>query len=573
MHRSSAFVLIGLLLASCATGDVDPEAPDTPVATPTASDTPEDTAASPTPGELSGPPLRPRMVVTGPEEVVFDWSEDACDPENIPDIAARAFRGADDQVRLLIGHWDNYAMVGPTLDEVTLDCTPLLTSDFDPDPAAFNDSEWLGSVATEDGETVHAIIHNEYRGDTHGTARPGQCPSGARLTCLDTSFTLAVSRDGGVTFDHVTEPPGHLLSTLPRQFDDKGRPSGIRQPSNLVRGPDDAWYLFGNVSDYPDDPAAPFEDQWTCLLRTTDLGDPAAWRYWDGDGFNGQVVDPYVTDVTADEPRCAPVDDDLGNVMHESVVWVEPLERYVMLGIDLVGDDVSRWAIQTSFSTDLLSWSPPEPVMELAAYPGVADAETDVFHAYLSLLDPDSSDRSFSTSDDDAYVYVTRFNAGSSSLDRDLLRIPVAFEEVEVEARSWTFETDGDTEGWFALNALAPLEALDGALRTTVVGEDPYMAVTGLSADSSLWDTVVVTMAVDGGGSTSAELFFTTSTTPEGEDTRVDFPTVVRADGELHTYEIPVGVNPYWADAITGLRVDPARSGDRQVVIESIELS
>jgi hypothetical protein len=512
------------------------------------------------------------MQVTGDAEVVFDWSEDACDPENIPDIAARAFRGADGQVRLIIGHWDNYAMVGRDLDDVAMVCDPLLRSDFDPDPAMFNDSEWIGSVATEDGQTVYAIVHNEYRGDTHGAARPGQCPSGVRFTCLDTSFTLAVSTDGGITFDHVTDPPGHLLSTLPEPFDDEGRPTGIRQPSNVVRGPDGAWYLFGNVSDYPDDPAAPFEDQWTCVLRTEVLGDPSAWRYWDGRAFDGTVADPYSTALGADPPRCRPVDERLGNVMYESVVWVEPLDRYVMLGIAPIGNDVTRWAIHTSFSEDLLTWSVPEAVHELAAYAGVGDPEVDVFHAYLSLLDPDSPDLSFGTSDAGAWIYVTRFNAGSSSLDRDLLRLPVSFAEVAVEAPAWTFDTDGDTEGWASLNALAPLETADGSLQTRVTGTDPYLAVTGLAATTDLWGEIVVRMAVDGGGTTTADVFFTTDLTPESEDTRIGFPSAVRADGVMREYVIDVRRNRAWTGTVTGLRVDPAVDGDRAVEIDSIVL-
>ena len=37
------------------------------------------------------PLLLPRVEITGPEEVVWDWSDQQCEPENIPDIAARAF--------------------------------------------------------------------------------------------------------------------------------------------------------------------------------------------------------------------------------------------------------------------------------------------------------------------------------------------------------------------------------------------------------------------------------------------------------------------------------------------------
>ena len=44
------------------------------------------------------------LVISGPEEMVFDWTTDRCEDGNIPDIAARAFRDADGQVQLTIGH-------------------------------------------------------------------------------------------------------------------------------------------------------------------------------------------------------------------------------------------------------------------------------------------------------------------------------------------------------------------------------------------------------------------------------------------------------------------------------------
>ena len=200
-----------------------------------------DTTASttaPTVADAAPPELvtRSRIVVTGPEQIVFDWTTDQCEPEHIPDIAARAYRDAAGRVQLTIGHYVTYRMIGPSLDELVSDCSTVqLRSDYDPDPSQFNDSEWIGAPYTLDGETVYAVVHNEYRGDTHAGARPGQCPSGQRLPCLDTSFTMLVSTDGGDTFDDILPPPNHLIATLPYQYLDDTVPSGIRQPSNIIR--------------------------------------------------------------------------------------------------------------------------------------------------------------------------------------------------------------------------------------------------------------------------------------------------------------------------------------------------
>jgi len=161
------------------------------------------------------------LEVSGPAEIVFDWTNDRCEDENIPDIAARAFRDAEGRVQLWIGHYYNYRMIGPDLNNVKPDCTAsIMRSDFDPDPSKFNDSEWLAAPYTEDGTTIYGIVHNEYRGDTHSAARPGQCPSGDRLTCLDTSVTEVISTDGGDSFHDILEPPNHMVATMPYSFND-----------------------------------------------------------------------------------------------------------------------------------------------------------------------------------------------------------------------------------------------------------------------------------------------------------------------------------------------------------------
>jgi len=43
------------------------------------------------------------LEISGPEEVVFDWSNDHCEEFNIPDITAIAFRDADGMVNLTTG--------------------------------------------------------------------------------------------------------------------------------------------------------------------------------------------------------------------------------------------------------------------------------------------------------------------------------------------------------------------------------------------------------------------------------------------------------------------------------------
>ncbi len=431
-----ALIVFALLMAACSNTTVDGEstttAPTTTSGVITTTTFAPTTAAPPATSTTTtttsppGPELVPQITVTGPEQVVFDWTTDQCEPEHIPDIAARAFRDAEGQVQLIVGHYVNYRMIGPDLNNVATDCTgPMLVSDYDPDPAQFNDSEWIGSTYTIDGETVYAVVHNEYRGDTHNASRPGQCPSQDRLTCLDTSLTMAISTDGGDTYSDIAPAPGHLIATLPYTFDDEGVPSGLRQPSNIIEGPDGLRYLFSNISDYPN------EEQWVCAMRTADIADPAAWRYWDGSGFNGQLANPYTEDVSSGQ-KCAPLElADLSGGVQEAVVFDEVLQQYVMMGVTFHPDAPEpHFGVYYSLSDSLISWSPRELLLELPITPVVDDPLNDLSFAYVSILDPDSTSMNFETTDGEAYLYMTRFNEGADSLDRDLVRWPIRLELV-----------------------------------------------------------------------------------------------------------------------------------------------
>ena len=106
--------------------------------------------------------------IIGPEEVVFDWTRDRCDMLDVPDLPARAFRDMDGKVQLLASHYVSRRMVGDTLNSVKRECAVVMNSDYDPEPSKFNYKEWIGSVYTVDGNTIYALVHNEYQGDIAG---------------------------------------------------------------------------------------------------------------------------------------------------------------------------------------------------------------------------------------------------------------------------------------------------------------------------------------------------------------------------------------------------------------------
>ena len=353
--------------------------------------------------------------ITGPEEIVFDWSSDRCETEDIPDLPARAFRDADGNVQLIAS---NRRMIGNDLDSLVRDCSLTMGSDMDADPAHYNDWELLHALYTTDGQNIHALVHNEYAGHTH----EGMCPSGSYFPCWYNSVTYAYSTDQGKTYTHAPAP-AHLVASVPYQYVADSGPYGIFNPSNIIHNPADGYYY----SMLHLEPRG--EQQWgTGVMRTRTLDDPTSWRCWDGSGFNATFVNPY-TEINFDpgEHICAPVSwDNLGK-MYDNLTFNTYLNKFLLIGATGLWDPDREEGVNGfyfSLSDDLINWTPPRLIMEGSLW---WTANNDVDRVgYPSVLDPDDTSRNFEHSDSEVYLYFTRWNAGTD-YDRDLIRIPIRF--------------------------------------------------------------------------------------------------------------------------------------------------
>ena len=360
--------------------------------------------------------------ISGPEEVVFDWTTDRCSDIDLPDFPARAFRDSSNQVNLIASHYVARVFTGPDLNLVTRDCDIVMGSDRDTDPSMFNDGEWIGAVYTEDGNTIHALLHNEFEGWRH----PGYCRTTGIWTadCWYNGLTAAVSTDSGQSFNHPVAPPLHLVASSPLIYENNQGPRGIFHPSNILRAADGYYYAFAHRVEVF---APPDGVKWAaCLMRTPDLADPDAWRFWDGAAFSGRFVNPY-TDAFSDpaDHYCAAVDLDDIRDMTQSLTWNDYLNRYVLIGASNLG---STHGFYISYSENLIDWTLRSLIVERYLPWYVPDASIP-HYAYPSLLDPASTSMSFDTAGETGYIYYTRNNRMPSSgdLDRDLLRLPVRF--------------------------------------------------------------------------------------------------------------------------------------------------
>ena len=364
-----------------------------------------------------------QIAIDGEWEVVFDWTNDRCNDQNIPDLPTRAFRDANGDINLLISHTKMTRMMGADFENLAMDCTVINTSAHNPDPSLYTEAEWISSVYTDDGINIFALIHNEFQGNAQ--LEDGVCPSFEYFKCWYNTITAAMSADGGTSFEHLRNPPEHLVANFPKRYIPDGGVFGAFSPSNIIEK-DGYYYAYFKLQTYF------LEAQHTCLMRTDDLSDPASWRYWNGVDFIGEFADPYREEIRSEaQHTCAPIALNEIAQMYEGIVWNTYLEKYVLVGTTSDPTQTpNRFGFYYALSDDLIHWEHRVNLLELPLPWTVAD-HRETNYLYPTLIDHDSPSMSFETSGEVAYLYFTRNNFGQGSLDRDLLRVKVRFEHGE----------------------------------------------------------------------------------------------------------------------------------------------
>jgi hypothetical protein len=356
--------------------------------------------------------------IQGPEETMFSWNRDRCDDSDFPDLAARAYRNADNGVQLISAHFVNRRFVGPALDDLAHPCRVVMTSGFDADPAKFNDREWLAAPYTLDGRTVYSLVHNEYQGQQH----PGRCPSGEYFQCWYNAITLAVSHDGGATFRDARPPPRHLVASVPYRYVPDGGAYGLFSPSNIIRKDDGFYYALMATRQYRRQAFG------SCLMRTQQLDDPGSWRAWDGSDFSIALTSPYAPNSS--QRVCTPVSPNQIGGMHESLTYNTYLGKHVLVGMsqDVVPGRGLTSGIYYSVSENLTDWSRRKLIAQAVHPSGYACGDRNPI-LYPSLIDDQSDSRNFETTGQRPFMYFTRFHYRDcvQTANRDLVRVRVRF--------------------------------------------------------------------------------------------------------------------------------------------------
>jgi hypothetical protein len=362
------------------------------------------------------------VAITGPEEIIYDYSTQACDVVDMGDGRATAFRDGLGRLQILMAQPNNRRLIGTNFNDLTHDCSITMGSDLSPYPWEFNDQEWIAAPWAKADGTVDTLVHSEYHGQRH----PGWCPGNVFIRCRYNTVTLAQSINNGDTFTQAP-PPNHLVAALPYPYwPDAGR-YGVFGPSNLFEH-DGFIYNFLLISEGVKEQAPG-----ACLMRTReqDLDDRRSWRVWDGTGFNSRFINPY---LESGEPirrhTCQPVDPDHIGTMQRSIVFNTQLNKFILSGnsakFDPVrGEDVTGFYYSTS--DDLIHWTERQLIMEVESQQSHMCGDDDV-RLYPSFIDHDSPRRNFDTMDNTAYVYYTIGHYTPDCQfgnDRDMARIPI----------------------------------------------------------------------------------------------------------------------------------------------------
>jgi hypothetical protein len=236
--------------------------------------------------------------------------------------------------------------------------------------------------------------------------------------CWYNSVTLARSIDGGRSYAHAV-PPRQLVAAPSRPYQQATEPIGVFTPSNIVTGPDGAYYALVRIRD-------PDGAHGDCLLRTRRVGSPRAWRAWTGNAFDGVLSDPYRSQPNAGLD-CSQVGRGEITEMTESLTYSSALGRYLLVGLAppglrSVGAKVT--GIYFSTSRDLLHWTPRTLVAPaVTTHTYTCGGPSPI--AYPSIVDPSSSSRTFTTSGRRPFLYFTQFHYTSchQTPDRDLMRV------------------------------------------------------------------------------------------------------------------------------------------------------
>ena len=339
-----------------------------------------------------------RLSLDARAEIVYDAARDKCEPVDVPDVNARAYRARDGGVVMFALHFQARTLRGPDLLHLKIDCHVALESHEIADPAKYDGRRYVTSTWTSDGVNVAALIHNEYHADQH----PGVCLFKSDIECWWNSVLAFTSHDGGANF--APSKPLIVASAPFTQDIGQGRHRGFFNPSNMFAMNGYVYALTSTTGWEGQTPGA-------CLIRNRDPMNSAGWRGWDGADFTVTWSDPYAAGGVRLQGACAPLAPfgfPVGSVVRHRgsgdfiALWEAPrIEgKFPTTGFYYATSrDLTHWSLPALLYATQISYEPC----------GAGQINRDGWiAAYPSLLDADAHGRNFDDVGDSPWIFFSR---------------------------------------------------------------------------------------------------------------------------------------------------------------------
>lgn len=358
-----------------------------------------------------------------PPEPLYHYRRDACDPHDLPDVPARAFRDAQGKIRLLATNYVHRSLVGDSFATLRKSCDVVYKPSQRGDPSLYDDKAWIQGVYTLDGITIHALLSADFHEYRHSK----NCPFGSDTNrCWYNAITAGVSTNGGLTFRTLRDPPTHYVAGPPVRYDlHAERSVGFFTTSNIVHYRGHYYVLVYTGGGFAQ------QRRGVCVLRTATLEEPASWRAWDGAGYDYAFADPYRTGDRPDDPGCKPVSPNYLSGPLRAVLLHKPSGLFVgiMLTAGSTRETRDRRGVYTTLSRDLVEWSRPQPLFiapTRAEVKRLSDGRSSAEFAidYPSLIDHASPGENFEFLAGDPYLYYVELPVANGKLtgERRLMR-------------------------------------------------------------------------------------------------------------------------------------------------------
>ena len=343
--------------------------------------------------------------VSGAPSVVFDSAHDACAPDDMPDLNARAFRDAAGQTVMFALHDVNRALTGPDLAHLKVDCHVALGSPNNPDPARYDDRNFIAATWTSDGRNVSALVHHEYHADQFNT-----CKASGDLACWYNTIVAYRSQNSGRDFARMQ--PFVVAAAPFRQDVEQGRHRGFFNPSNIFS---DGTFFYTLIS------TTGWDGQrfGVCLFRSTDPENAGSWRAFDGKAFTIRYNDPY-RGKALPPFQCEPIGPfvtPIGSVTFHraSRTWI------ALFQAKAGGGSMPLDGFYYATSRDLIHWTLPKIlIVGPTLYDDLCHAGSRII-AYPAMLDPASASRNYDIVGDHPDIFFASIQIASCQTGQRLL--------------------------------------------------------------------------------------------------------------------------------------------------------